>query len=287
MVDNTQGIRLKLKLVISSEEDGGFSMPSVRENITTWGNDSTWKQGGDEWSVPWGSPEAQWNATVFPRIQKFLPAASILEIAPGYGRWTEFLRHHCEHLVGVDLNSNCIDACRSRFAAYPNVTFHQNDGRSLASVPDASIDFVFSFDALVHVEADTLEAYLLQLPRIMRPGAVAFVHHSNFGEHLESPYKSLLNGIPMVRRLARSAGLIKRNPHWRGKTVSAKTVRAFCEGHGLRCVRQEIIPWCNDVLNDCFSTIALAGPTTSKCEVVVNHQFMVEAAEAKKASSDS
>jgi hypothetical protein len=90
----------------------------------------------------------------------------------------------------------------------------------------------------------------------------------------------------VMRQLARRTGLIKPNPHWRAETVSAGTVRALCEGHGLQCVRQEIIVWGGDVLNDCFSTITLAGSTASSCEVVVNRGFMVEAAEAKKASSN-
>ncbi len=259
-------------------------MPSVGENISWWGSTSSWKHAGDEWSKSWGSPEAQWNATVYPRIQRFLPADSLLEIAPGYGRWTEFLRHHCKHLTGVDLNENCVDGCRSRFAAYPNLTFHQNDGRSLASIPDASVDFIFSFDSLVHVEADTLDIYLSQFRRIMRPSAVAFLHHSNFGEHVRGPYVSALCQLPVIRQLAQRSGVVKSNPHWRAKTVSAETVRALCEGHGLRCIRQEIIAWCGDILNDCFSTIALAGSTDSECEVVVNRRFMVEAMEAKKAS---
>jgi ubiquinone/menaquinone biosynthesis C-methylase UbiE len=262
-------------------------MPSVGENITRWGSPYSWEHAGDEWSESWGSPEGQWNATVFPRIRTFLPAEAILEIAPGYGRWTEFLRHHCKRLVGVDLNANCIDGCRSRFAAYPDLTFHQNDGRSLASVADASIDFVFSFDSLVHVEADTLDGYLSQFRRIMRPGAVAFLHHSNFGAHVKGPYLSKLTGLPVVRQIAHRSGLVKHNHHWRAETVSAGTVRALCEKHGLQCVRQEIIVWGGDVLNDCLSTIVPAGSTASQCEVVVNRQFMVEAAEAKSASSQS
>jgi ubiquinone/menaquinone biosynthesis C-methylase UbiE len=262
-------------------------LPSVGENITKWGSPSSWAHAGDEWSESWGSPEAQWNATVFPRIRKFLPADSILEIAPGYGRWTEFLRQHSKRLIGVDLNPNCIDGCKSRFAAHPNLTFHQNDGRSLESVPDASIDFVFSFDSLVHVEADTLDGYLSQFRRIMRPGAVAFLHHSNFGAYAKGPYLSKLTELPVVRQLARRTGLVKHNHHWRAETVSAVTVRALCERHGLQCVRQEIIVWGGDVLNDCLSTIVPAGSTASKCEVVVNRRFMVEAAEAKSASAHS
>ena len=46
-----------------------------------------WKEAGEEWSQPWGSSAAQWAGTIFPRIRECLPADTILEIAPGFGRW--------------------------------------------------------------------------------------------------------------------------------------------------------------------------------------------------------
>jgi hypothetical protein len=45
-----------------------------------------WKEAGEEWSQPWGSSAAQWTGTIFPRIRQCLPAGTILEVAPGFGR---------------------------------------------------------------------------------------------------------------------------------------------------------------------------------------------------------
>src|SRR5439155_24508233 len=42
--------------------------------------------------------------------------AQILEIAPGFGRWTHYLKDYCENLWIVDRSSECIEACRQRFA---------------------------------------------------------------------------------------------------------------------------------------------------------------------------
>jgi hypothetical protein len=50
-------------------------------------------------------------------------------------------------------------------------------------VPDDSIDFVFSFDSLVHAEADVMQAYLNQLVRKLKLNGVGFIHHSNIGEY--------------------------------------------------------------------------------------------------------
>lgn len=62
-----------------------------------------------------------------------------------------------------------------------------NDGKSLAMVEDRSVDFAFSFDSLVHVEADVIAAYLNQLGKKLKPGGFTFLHHSN----LESYRKSI------------------------------------------------------------------------------------------------
>ena len=42
----------------------------------------------------------------------------------------------------------------------------------LPMVEESSIDFVFSFDSLVHVEAETLAAYLSELARVLKPDGV-------------------------------------------------------------------------------------------------------------------
>src|ERR1044072_1966729 len=122
-------------------------MATVEENQAEWDVNYHWMNQGEGWSIPWGGSEAQWFWCIFPRIHAFLPAGTILEIAPGYGRWTHYLKGLCQHLIVVDLAASCIAACRQRFAAETHITYHVNDGMSLEMVPDSSIDFVFSFDS--------------------------------------------------------------------------------------------------------------------------------------------
>jgi SAM-dependent methyltransferase len=122
-----------------------------------------WKEAGEEWSAPWGSSAAQWTGSIFPRIRDFLPTGTILEIAPGFGRWTHYLKDYCEELWAVDKSSECTDACRERFAAEPHVHCCLNDGRSLAMVPDASVDFVFSFDSFVNTGRVIVVAYIREM----------------------------------------------------------------------------------------------------------------------------
>ena len=80
-----------------------------------------WKEAGEEWSQPWGSSAAQWAGTIFPRIRECLPAGTILEIAPGFGRWTHYLKDYCNELWAVDKSNDCIEACRQRFASVSHV----------------------------------------------------------------------------------------------------------------------------------------------------------------------
>src|SRR6266550_6857049 len=61
-----------------------------------------WKDAGEEWSAPWGTSAAQWFGAILPRVRAFLPAETILEIAPGFGRWTYYLKDYCQELWIVD-----------------------------------------------------------------------------------------------------------------------------------------------------------------------------------------
>jgi 16S rRNA A1518/A1519 N6-dimethyltransferase RsmA/KsgA/DIM1 with predicted DNA glycosylase/AP lyase activity len=48
----------------------------------------------------------------------------VLEIAPGHGRWTEHLLAAAGSVVIVDINQECLDACRSRFGDDPRLRGH-------------------------------------------------------------------------------------------------------------------------------------------------------------------
>ena len=249
-------------------------MPTIDDNVQEWGSRYDWSRQGADWSDPWGGTEYLWWGTVYPRVMSFLPAGHILEIAPGYGRMTEFLRRFCSRLTLVDLNERCIAACRDRFADADGIEYHVNDGRSLAMVADGSIDFAFSFDSLVHADADVVEAYLVQLATKLRPDGVAFLHHSNCGSYL----------MP-IRRWAQRAGAdalgdrVSRrlNRNWRSEDMTAERFAALAAGAGLRCIGQESINWLSRLPNDCFSTMALEGSKADRePRAMRNLGFMAE-----------
>jgi SAM-dependent methyltransferase len=243
-------------------------MPGLNENAVYWDGGFHWRHRGDEWSDWWGGPEPQWHATIYPRIEPFLPACLLLEIAPGYGRWTQFLRDYCDRLIGIDLSAKCVRACRRRFWRDRRLRFQANDGKSLAAVRDGAIDFVFSFDSLVHVEQDVMDAYLAELARVLSDDGVAFLHHSNMASY--SP-----------------EDVGPRIPHWRAGSVSAETVAETAARAGLHCFRQELVGWGadHDFLNDSFTWLARTDSKRDRPrEVVANAAFMEEAERARRRS---
>ena len=68
-------------------------MPNLEWHKTVWGKDNKWLEvrAGEKWSQAWGGSLNQWLTTIYPRIYRFIPATTLMEIAPGYGRWTQYL----------------------------------------------------------------------------------------------------------------------------------------------------------------------------------------------------
>jgi hypothetical protein len=238
-----------------------------------------WQNAGEEWSEPWGSSAAQWFGTILPRINQCLPTGTILEIAPGFGRWTNYLRNHCERLWIVDFSESCIEACRRRFGSDPRLQYFVNDGFSLAMIPDESIDFVFSFDSLVHRERDVLDAYLTELGCKLKIGGKGFFHHSNLGECARR------ERIPgPIRNLLIKAEILDWEHH-RSPTMTAKLFRDLCVQHNLLCFRQELINWRGRRLIDCLSLFIRNGSEVQGAtEVIRNPNFMHEAALVRELS---
>jgi SAM-dependent methyltransferase len=242
-------------------------MPDIEWNLAKFATDENhWFKngGGEEWSEMWGNSEAQWFGSLYPRLHRFLPVSAILEIAPGFGRWTQFLLPLCKSYVGVDLSQQCVAACRRRFCDFNHASFVQNDGLTLAlaEIPDERFGLVFSFDSLIHVERDVLESYVPQILRKLTPGGVAFLHHSN------------LAALP--------AGTENRDV--RGESVSGDIVLDVVNRAGGKVLVQERICWQDvdekvpELLTDCLTTLVRKEhPHTEPAIVLQNRRFMDEA----------
>ena len=197
---------------------------NVAKNLKRWDKDHAWPEHGDEWNrqaAACGIDYPQWKASLVAHLiaPHVGPATHVLEIAPGHGRWTEYLIARAGRVTAVDLSPSCIDYCRQRFAGAANVDYHVTDGTSLP--PDAQVDFVWSFDAFVHMDRDVIASYLREIARVLKPGGAAIVHHSNVAD-FETHTQAKAEGwrAPMTAalfaELARDAGLAVEDQfvHW-------------------------------------------------------------------------
>ena len=63
------------------------------------------------------------------------PAQTVMEIGPGFGRWTAFLKDSAGELLLADVSRKCLDACRERFGTTGKIHYLLTDGRSLVLTP--------------------------------------------------------------------------------------------------------------------------------------------------------
>ncbi len=212
-------------------------MPTVTENLHFW-SVYDWKLEGNEWNIGYGGTRAAWQFAILPRIQRFIPCEHILELAPGHGVWTQYLRPFAQRMTLVDLTPRCIEFCRGKFGE-DNMSYVVNDGRTLAGVPDACVDFAFSWHSLVHAEHEVMRGYAQELMRVLRPGGFGLIHHTNYGEFAHET-----EARPAVP-----------NDHWRGVDMTARKFRDDCAEFGLQCTYQELVPWGSLEPVDCFSLV--------------------------------
>ena len=141
-------------------------------------------------------------------------------------------------------------------------------------IPDRSIGFVFSFDSLVHVPREVIEAYLCQLAGKLTDQGVGFIHHSNLG----ACSSSILNRLPRrLKKLLTKAKILDQE-HQRAPDMTAELFRSLGEGHGLKCLHQELVNWRGQRLIDCFTTFARADSKWPAAgETLRNPDFMREA----------
>lgn len=165
----------------------------------------------------------QWDQLILPFLGEDVDDMShVLELAVGHGRMTQFLLEQADHVTGVDILQENIDFCADRFRNMPNLTLLKNDGVRLAGVEDATISHVFCFDSMIHFDSDVVRHYLAEFHRVMRPGATAFLHHSN-----------------LTRR---PGGDFQRNAHARN-FMSVELFSHYAQKEGLTVVRQKVIDW--------------------------------------------
>ncbi len=176
-----------------------------------------------------------WQSLIWPALEPHgIDFGCTLDLAAGHGRNSEILRKLAERLILVDINQECVDACRSRFGDDPRIVCVRNDGVSLAPIADDTVTFVYCFDSMVHFDSDVVRSYLAEFRRVLRPGGHGFCHHSNFDARPSSHFAS--------------------NPHWRN-FMSCQLFAHYCWKEGLTVLEQHVIDWAGEAALDGLTVV--------------------------------
>ena len=143
------------------------------------------------------------------------PKATALELGCGRGDSTnELLVPNFGKVVAFDLLEHPAKLD-------PRVEYHRlaDDDYSCPGIPDASIDFVWSFGVFCHLPNSALQTYLKSIWRVLKPTGIAVCMFANWPRHpqrctIRNPeqYREVANDtwyfcdVPTVRHLASAAG---------------------------------------------------------------------------------
>ncbi len=172
--------------------------------------------------------QKQFEQHIAPLLDKWeanINLKNVIDFACGHGRIAQIMAPRCGSLTCLDINADSIAFCQQRFQNYDNVNCKRNAQDALP-VSSETIDFVYSWDAMVHFSFPDIKIYIKEFARVLKPGGYVLMHHAN---------------------LAALAGVVvhedwRENPHYRSK-VSNQHIRTSAEEAGLRVVEQHTIAW--------------------------------------------
>ena len=200
-----------------------------------WKSDKTrrvaafWQQGGPDCGYFQAADKDHWVQTfwasdsVFRAAFEQLDRTSMLEIACGSGRHSWQVRGTLPDLTLLDTSQGALSLARQRFVHYPQVQYiHAPTGLGLADcgITKETFTSIFSFDAMVHFEPKTVQAYLHDSFRVLKPGGRCLFHHSNYDQ--------------------RPGGDFARNPGWRNY-MNTQLFNEFATAAGFQIVSQQTL----------------------------------------------
>lgn len=187
------------------------------------------------WMAPfWG------EHSPFLRCMRQMDLAYTVELACGHGRHTEHIilgrmdGVSVQGAIVVDINESNIEFCKGRFSQFPNVAGRTNNGSDLSFIKEGSQTAVFCYDAMVHFEFHDVVAYVPEIFRVLKPGGMALLHHSNNYEANGQWYGEVTRG---------------RN------FMSDRIMSHVAQRAGFEVASQIIIPWDGVPNLDCITLL--------------------------------
>ncbi len=152
----------------------------------------------------------------------------VMDFACGWGRIAALLKDRYSKLVLCDISGDALNYCRKRFAGCTNIEYIKSltDNVPLDS---ESLDFIYSWDAMVHFSYKFLDVYFGEFERILKKGGICFIHHSNLGGYPENSEQGVSDNF-------------HENIHWRSK-VSAEDIARIARNNRFKVIEQIPLDW--------------------------------------------
>jgi len=129
---------------------------------------------GDEM---WGGlAESRARDLYLPHIH---PAATVLELGPGTGRYTRHVIAHCRRMILVDYSHLVCQWLEEYLAGRGDFEVHCIDQPALPFVADDTVDFAFANGVFEHLDFDDALWFLEEFRRVLAPGSIVAFNFNN------------------------------------------------------------------------------------------------------------
>jgi 2-polyprenyl-3-methyl-5-hydroxy-6-metoxy-1,4-benzoquinol methylase len=176
-------VRRRLKSPVRGSGSG--AVEALRDSWSTyprdWKRDPKLNLGFDTLGEEWGGP-AFADYLVDLMAPYLGPDADVLELGCGGGKFSQRLAPRCRSLMCTDISQTMIEHTRANLLGRGiggNVSYRVVNGVDFQGVSAASVDFIFSYDVLLHVQIQNAFSYLLDARRVLRDGGVFMLHQIN------------------------------------------------------------------------------------------------------------
>lgn len=144
------------------------------------------------------------------------PGAEVLDLGVGLGRVALPVAPEVGRVLAVDISAEMLRQARGYLGSVANVELRETSGESLPDVEPGSVDLLWSLLCLIHTDKTTAWRYLLEIKRVLKPGAVARLQFFNslspeglavFLDTLDLPFPPGCYAPEELQRLVQAAGL--------------------------------------------------------------------------------
>jgi len=236
-----------VKLEDAAQSGGDENMPSMPGN--RYAND--WNKYSKAWDREYGAQYDhlgdEWNddKTLERKRDAFYfsafadrwltPEMTALEVGPGGGKWTVGIAPKVKRLIVLDVAEEMLRRTRARCESLgiTNVEYVLGNGKDFRPVPDASVDFFFSYDVFVHIALEDTWPYAQEMARVLVPGGYGTCHYA-------------INSIPDAwDRIEQNNDWYRGNTRTLGQFYyhSPEALRRMFERCGLRVMEQHQEAW--------------------------------------------